>query len=317
MKRSGAPTLLPALVLMAGVAWGVDVTVDSGLQLGPDRWWSDVSTLTVSPAKQFAVALTAGRAMSATPVPDRAESTGAAVSGEVVSRLTATIGWLGYAAPRARVVDGASLAWPGPTGRRERHGLYSFDLAARVLDAASGEPPDENAFIQSVTVALGATTGTHRMPLEVVTLPASVTALPIEARVKDLAVTGGVTIEMEANTISVTGATHRYGWPAGVSRALLDGLFGESPDGVGPVYPGLPGWDVAASYREALPWQGSSATVAYVYTRLAAPLGLARTISAELGWSLAKWLVVRGGALWLRRSGETTRFAQGGVSLFF
>ena len=296
---------------------GVDVTVDSGLQLGPRKWWSDVTSLTIAPAPQFALALTAGRAMTATPVADRAESTGAAVSAEVVSRLTATIGWLGHSGPRARVVDGASLGWAGPAGSRERHGFYSFDLAARVLDAASGETPDENAFIQSMTVALGATTGTHRMPLEVRNPPAGAPALPGEARVKDLAVIGGVTLEMEANTISINGATHRYGWPAGISRELLDGRFGAAPDGVGPVYPGLPDWDVAASYREALPWQGSSATVAYAYTRLAAPLGLVRTISAELGWSFAKWLAVRGGALWLRRSGETTRFAQGGVSLFF
>jgi hypothetical protein len=102
-----------------------------------------------------------------------------------------------------------------------------------------------------------------------------------------------------------------------VDRGVVNGLFGTGPDAVAAVFAGLPAGSVTGSYRESLPWQGASATVAYAYTRLAAPAGLLRTYSAELGWGPLRWLSVRGGFLWLRRSGATTRFARGGVSLFF
>jgi hypothetical protein len=79
----------------------------------------------------------------------------------------------------------------------------------------------------------------------------------------------------------------------------------------------LPGWDIAASYREALPWKGTSATAGLCYTRLAAPAGLARTYSVDLGWSMMRWVSLRGGLLWLRWRGETTRFLRGGLTLTF
>jgi len=315
MTRAGVPALFLAAGLAAGTARGMDVTADSAGRLGPDNRWSDVASLTISPVKRVSLVISGGRSRVEEPLADRIDSAGAAVSAELVPRVTGTVGWLAGTGARARLIDGSALAPSGNSNRRERHSLYSFDLAVRAFDAATGEAADEDAFLQSVTLAVGATTGAHRMPLEAV--GGSPAGLPSQARVADLAMTGGVTLEMEGTTLSVATARHRYGWPAGIDRGPLDGLFGAAPDGVEPVFPGLPNWDVAVRYREALPWQGASATLSYAYTRLVAPPGIARTFSAELGWSLARWLSVRGGILWLRHGGETTRFGLGGASLFF
>jgi len=316
--RGMLPVALLGLALAAHPAGAVDVNVDSSFQLGSGDWWSNVSTVTITPVPEISIGISGGQAVTATPVSDRAEAWGVSASGEVASRLSASAGYTSYAGNRAMVVDAGTLGLAGRSAERQRNALFGFDLTAKVFSAAdeNGEMP-EDAILQTVSVSLGVAGGTHRAPGAVVNLPAGSTMPATDVRLQERTVTAGLSVVMEANTISATAARHRYNYPGGWERGIVDRMYAQSPVAVAAVIAGLPDWGMSGTYQETLPWQGASILASYSYTRMAAPNVLVRSITAELGWSLARWLSARGGCLWVRESGRTTRYALGGLSLIF